>query len=63
MGKIEQGNFNCSIKGIKDIGLDKITCDLKIGLFRTNVGYITIAVLSSLGLYSNAFMIINFFIV
>ena len=61
MGKIEQGNFNCSIKGIKDIGLDKITCDLKIGLFRTNVGYITIAVLSSLGLYSNAFMIINFF--
>ena len=53
-------NFNCDYESIKDIGSNKITCDLRIGLFNTRKGYITIGVLSTLGLYSNVFIIIYF---
>ena len=58
--KMNQENFDCIYGNIKDIGLDKITCDLRIGLFNSDKGYITIGLLSLLGLLSNTFLIITF---
>ena len=60
MGRLKQENFNCYLENIRDINLDKITCNLRIGLFNTSKGSTTIAILSSLGLYSNIFIISNF---
>ena len=60
MGKLNPENFNCYTEQIRDIGLDKITCDLRIGLFNTSKGSTVIAIISCLGLYSNIFIIINF---
>ena len=57
---MNQQNFDCNYKDIKDIGTDKITCDLKIGLFNSSKGHITIGILSTAGLYSSVFFIIYF---
>ena len=49
MGNISHENFNCITENvdIKTKLINKITCDLGIGLFNTSKGYIIITVLST----------------
>ena len=62
MGNISHENFNCITENvdIKTKLINKITCHLGIGLFNTSKGYIIITVLSTLGIYSNVFILIQF---
>ena len=57
---MKSSNFDCNFEKIKDIGIDKITCQTKIGLFDSDKGYIIIFILSLLGLLSNLFILFNF---
>ena len=59
-GKIHEENFNCFNGQINEIDINKIKCDLKIGLFFSKNTPLILTILSSLGFLSNFIVIINF---
>ena len=61
MGKIEEENFIC-YKNIDNPNLNRIGCDLKIGLFLSDKTPIILTIISTLGFLSNFIVIINFII-
>ena len=60
VGKIHEENFNCFNGQINEIDINKIKCDLKIGLFFSKNTPLILTILSSLGFLSNFIVIINF---
>ena len=57
---MKRDNFNCNYEKIRDIGINKINCHTKIGLFNSENGYKIILAMSSYGLFSNIIILLNF---
>ena len=49
MGKIEKDHFNCFTSEVSHLDHNKISCDLKIGLFLSKNSPLILTVISSLG--------------
>ena len=62
MGRIEKEHFNCISNKKSVIGSNEIGCDLKIGLFLSNLSPLIITVISSLGFLFNLIVILIFLI-
>ena len=61
MGNIEEKNFNCN-NNLDNQSLNRIGCDLNIGLFVSDKTPIFLTIISALGFLSNFIVIINFLI-